>query len=176
MTCDRQAPFEIRRARPDEVEVLRSLIVESMGHWDHSPAYLAEATELMSLDADDVAHDEAFVLTVGTEIAAIARVSVTDRFAEIEELHVRPRWIGHGYGRALFEHVAQRAGERGAVVLRWSTDQHALGFYERMGGLSIGTEPSGIAGDDPLTLMELPLAAEAVLHRLDVSEPPDASR
>lgn len=159
MTRDTQTPFEFRRARPDEVEVLRSLIVESMGHWDRSPAYLAEATELMSLDADDVRRDEAFVLTVGTEIAAFSRVSVANRSAEIEELHVRPRWIGHGFGRALFEHVAHRTALRGAVVLRWSTDQHAIGFYKRMGGRSIGTEPSGIAGDDPLTLMELPLAA-----------------
>jgi GNAT superfamily N-acetyltransferase len=45
-------------------------------------------------------------------------------------------------------------------MLRWSTDQHSLGFYQRMGGQSIGTEPSGIAGDQPLTLMELPLAAQ----------------
>jgi GNAT superfamily N-acetyltransferase len=161
VTYDTQTPFEIRRARPDEVEALRSLIVESMGQWDRSSAYLAEATRLMSLNADDVARDEAFVLTVGTEIAAFCRVSVTDRSAEIEELHVRPRWIGHGYGRAMFEQAAQRAGQRGAVVLRWSTDQSAVGFYEHMGGRSIGTEPSGITGDDPLTLMELPLAAHA---------------
>jgi GNAT superfamily N-acetyltransferase len=161
VTRETQAPFEIRRARPDEVDVLRSLIVESMGHWDRSPAYLAEATELMSLDADDVRRDEAFVLTVGTEIAAFSRVSVANRSAEIEELHVRPRWIGHGFGRALFEHVAHRAAERGAAVLRWSTDQHAMGFYERMGGRSIGMKPSGIAGDDPLTLMELHLVAPA---------------
>jgi GNAT superfamily N-acetyltransferase len=149
--------FEIRRARPDEVEVVRSLIVESMGHWDRSPAYLAEAAELMSLDADDLARDEAFVLTIGPEIVAFSRVSLADRSAEIEELHVRPRWIGQGLGRALFEHAAQAARERGAVVLRWSTDPYALGFYTRMGGRVIGTEPSGIAGDDPLTLMEIPL-------------------
>jgi GNAT superfamily N-acetyltransferase len=159
VTRGTQAPFEIRRARPDEVEVVRSLIVESMGHWDRSPAYLAEATELMSLDARDLARDEAFVLTIGAEIAGFSRVSVTDRAAEIEEMHVQPRWIGHGFGSALFERVAERARQRGAVVLRWSTDQHSLGFYERMGGRVIGTEPSGIVGDDPLTLMELPLAA-----------------
>jgi GNAT superfamily N-acetyltransferase len=156
-----EAPFEIRRARPDEVEALRSLIAESMGHWDRSPAYLAEAISLMSLNADDVARDEAFVLVVGAEIAAFCRVSVTARSAEIEELHVRPHWIGHGYGRALFEHAALRAAQRRATVLRWSTDQHAAGFYEHMGGRSIGFEPSGIAGDDPLILMELRIADRA---------------
>ena len=129
-----------------------------MGHWDRGPAYLAEATALMSLDADDLARDESFVLTVGAEIVGFTRVSLTDRSAEIEELHVRPRWIGHGFGRALFEHVAECARERGADVLRWTVDRYALGFYLRMGGRIIGTEPSGIAGDEPLTGMEFPLA------------------
>jgi GNAT superfamily N-acetyltransferase len=101
------------------------------------------------------------VLVIGTEIAGFSRVSTAARTAEIEELHIRPRWIGQGYGRVLFEHLADRARERGALKIRWSTDQHSLGFYERMGGRVIGTEPSGIAGDDPLTLMELPLAAKS---------------
>jgi len=159
VTRDPRTPFEIRRARPDEVEVVRGLIVESMGHWNRGAGYLAEAAGLMSLDAGDLARDEAFVLTIGSEIAGFARISVTDRSAEIEEMHVRPIWIGHGLGRALFDHVAQHARQRGAVVLRWSTDRHAMGFYERMGGRVIGVEPSGIAGDDPLTLMELPFPA-----------------
>jgi GNAT superfamily N-acetyltransferase len=155
------APFEIRRARPNEIDVVRGLIVESMGHWDRSPAYLAEAAGLMSLDAGDLARDEAFVLVIDAEIAGFSRFSVAARTAEIEELHIRPRWIGRGYGRALFEHLAGRARQRGAVKMRWSTDQHSLGFYERMGGRVVGTEPSGIAGDVPLTLMELPLAANS---------------
>jgi hypothetical protein len=65
MSRDTQTPFEIRRALPDELQNIRSLIAESMGHWDRGPAYLAEAAELMSLDADDLARDEAFVLTIG---------------------------------------------------------------------------------------------------------------
>lgn len=51
--------------------------------------------------------------------------------------------------------AVQRAALRGAAALRWSTDRHALGFYQRMGGCVIGSEPSGMDGDDPLTLTEL---------------------
>ncbi|HSI98862.1 MAG TPA: GNAT family N-acetyltransferase, partial [Patescibacteria group bacterium] len=158
MPGETRMPPDIRRARPDEIEVVRRLIVESMGHWDRGPAYLAEAAELMSLDAGDLERDEAFVVTIGPEIVGFSRVSLSGPSAEIEELHVRPGWIGKGFGRALFEHAAQAAAQRGAVVLRWSTDPYALGFYERMGGRVIGTEPSGIANDAPLTLMEIELA------------------
>lgn len=149
----------IRRARPNEVDEIRSLIVESMGYWDHSPEYLAEAEELMSLDADDLARDEAFVLTIGTELAAFYRISLHGVVAEIEEMHVRPLWIGQGCGRALFEHAVHRAAQRGATTLRWSTERYALGFYLRMGGHTVGTEPSGIAGEEPPTVMEFPVLA-----------------
>jgi GNAT superfamily N-acetyltransferase len=139
------------------VDAIRSLIVASMSHWDHGAGYLAEAEGLMSLDVDDLERDEAFVVAVGAELAAFGRVSVSGRVAEIEELHVLPRWIGQGFGRALFEHAVQSASQRGAVRLRWTTEQNAVGFYERMGGRTIGSEASGIVGEDPLTVMELAL-------------------
>jgi GNAT superfamily N-acetyltransferase len=151
--------MQIRGARGAEVDDLRRLIVESMAYWEHGPAYLAAAQELMSLDADDMARDEAFVLEVDGERAGFCRVSVNGTVAEIEEMHLRPGWIGQGYGRDLFEHAAQRAAARGAHVLRWSTERNALGFYRRMGGRVVGTEPSGIAGEEPLILMELSVAA-----------------
>lgn len=147
----------IRRARPEETAAIRRLIVESMGYWDRSPAYLAGAEELMSLSADDIKRDEAFVLLTGGKFAAFYRVSVNGEEAEIEEMHIRPAWIGQGHGRTLFEHAVQRATARGAHVLHWSTDENAIGFYRRMGGAVVGTERSGIEGDEPLTLMELRL-------------------
>lgn len=149
---------EIRRARADEVDDLRRLIVDSMAYWDHGPAYLAAAEELMSLDADDLARDEAFVLEIGGERAGFYRISLQDGAAEIEEMHLRPARIGQGHGRRLFEHAAARAAKRGAHVLRWSTEKNTHGFYERMGGRVVGSEPSGIDGEEPLILMELRLA------------------
>ena len=37
----------------------------------------------------------------------------------LEDLWIEPRWIGHGVGRLLFEHVATRARELGAKRLSW---------------------------------------------------------
>ena len=51
----------------------------------------------------------------------------------LEDLWIEPRWIGHGVGRLLFEHVATRARELGAQRLEWEAEPNARGFYERMG-------------------------------------------
>lgn len=128
-----------------------------MAVWDKPAGYLEEAIGLMSLSPDDLERDEAWVLDDGTQIVGFLRVSVSGADAEIEELHLEPAWIGRGQGRRLFQQAVERARAVGAERLVWSTDRYALGFYLTMGGTITGSEPSGIGGDEPLTLMELSL-------------------
>jgi GNAT superfamily N-acetyltransferase len=59
----------------------------------------------------------------------------------VEDLFVRPEHRGGGTGRALLEHVARVAVERGCgrlelAVLDWN--EPALGFYEALGARSMG--------------------------------------
>lgn len=146
-----------RRALASQAGELRDLIVRSMGHWDHPPGYLVEAGQLMSLSAEDLRRDEAWVTLVDGAVAGFYRLSRADDRCEIEEFHLEPPMIGRGIGRRMFQHAAERARATGARWLVWSTDGNALGFYLRMGGEVTGTEPSGIAGDEPLTCMRLEL-------------------
>lgn len=155
-----QSPTDIafRHARPTEVGAIRDLIVRSMGHWDHSPGYLEEARELMSLSEGDLERDEAWVLLADAAVAGFYRLSRADASAaEIEEFHLEPPMIGRGIGGLMFEHACDRARAMDARWLVWSTDANALGFYLRMGGEITGTEPSGVENDQPLTSMRFGL-------------------
>jgi GNAT superfamily N-acetyltransferase len=54
----------------------------------------------------------------------------------LEDLYVRPDKRGRGAGRALLEHVARVARERGCGRLDWSVlnwNDPAIGFYRRLG-------------------------------------------
>ena len=148
---------DIRRARPEEAGAIRELIARSMAHWPHPPEYLDQAVELMSLSGDDLKRDEAWVAEREGALIGFYRISREGDIAEIEELHLEPPVVGKGLGRRLFEHASGRARAIGATALEWSTDGYALGFYRAMGGRTIGTSPSGIAGDPPLTRMRLDL-------------------
>ena len=145
-----------------DVDDVRALIARSMGHWPHDDAYLAQAVELMSLDADDLERDEAWILEDTAGAIGFYRISITGDSAEIEELHLEPDRIGHGFGRMLFEHARGRAKERGVTRLEWSCDEYALGFYLAMGGQITGSIPSGVTGDEPLTAMALVLPSSTV--------------
>ena len=146
-----------RRALPSEAEAARGLILRSMGHWDHGPGYMEQARELMSLSAEDLRREDAWMVLVDGAVAGFYRLSRADDAAEIEEFHLEPTMIGRGIGRRMFDHAAERARAIGATWLVWSTDANTLGFYLRMGGEITGTEPSGVDGDEPLTCMRLEL-------------------
>ena len=149
--------ISFRRALPSEAQSLRALVVRSMGHWEHPSGYLVEARQLMSLSAEDLQRDEAWVAVVDGAVAGFYRLSRADECAEIEEFHLEPPMIGRGVGRRMFQHAVWHARAVGARWLVWSTDANALGFYLRMGGEITGTTPSGIAGDVPLTCLRLDL-------------------
>jgi arginase len=152
-----------RRALPSEAGAVRGLIVRSMGHWDRPPGYLEAARELMSLSAEDLRRDDAWVVLVDGAVAGFYRLSRTAETAEIEEFHLEPPMIGRGIGRRMFEHASERGRAMGARWLVWSTDANSLGFYLRMGGEVTGTTPSGLEADEPLVCMRLELGSRWVL-------------
>ncbi len=54
----------------------------------------------------------------------------------LEDLFVRPPHRGSGVGRALLEHLARVAVERGCGRLEWAVldwNEPAIGFYQRLG-------------------------------------------
>ena len=151
----RVAAHRFRRAGAADVVAVRALIERSMAYWPRDAAYLAEAVELMSLAADDLERDEAWILEDEAGAIGFYRLSLAGDRAEIEELHLEPDRIGRGFGRTLFEHAVARATARNVKRLEWSCDANAQGFYLAMGGEVVGSRPSGIADDEPLTEMAI---------------------
>ena len=145
--------FPDRRAQPGDVEALRALTRRSMAYWPRDPAYLAEANRLLSLSAQDLARDQAWMVEHAGTPVGYYRLTLHGDLAEIEELFLEPEWIGHGIGRKLFGHAIATARRRGCTRLEWETDADAAGFYLAMGGREIGSRPSGIEGDGPLARM-----------------------
>lgn len=54
----------------------------------------------------------------------------------LEDLYVRPEHRGHGVGKALLQHLAALALQRGCGRLEWSVldwNEDAIGFYRKLG-------------------------------------------
>lgn len=54
----------------------------------------------------------------------------------VEDIYVKPRFRGHGFGRALLAHVARRCVAENCARLEWSVldwNEPAIGFYRAQG-------------------------------------------
>lgn len=85
----------------------------------------------------------------------IVRVDGDEAF--LRDLFVEPAYFRRGIGSALFTAAAEHARLSGAKRLRLGGDPNALGFYQRLGMVQVGEEPSIVGQGRMLPVMELAL-------------------
>ena len=138
--------IEIRRAHPEEADILTEIAHAAKRHWNYPESWIQQWQTDLTITREFITSHEVFAATINGEIAGCCALVVTDSLAEIEHMWIRPEQMGSGVGRALFEHARARAVERGATVLELSADPNAEGFYARMGAKRIGEVPADMNG------------------------------
>ena len=137
---------QIRRAQADEARVLTDIAHAAKRHWNYPEDWIEQWKFDLTITPDFISENEVFVALIDGEIGGCCALVLTETLAEIEHMWIRPEHMGHGIGRALFEHARDRARERLAHLLELSADPNAEGFYERMGLKSVGEVAADVAG------------------------------
>ena len=143
---------EIRRAHPNEAEVLTTIAHAAKRHWKYPEDWIAQWKLDLTITPEFMRDNEVFVAVLNAQIVGCCALVLTDSLAEIEHMWLRPEYMGSGIGRALFTHATGRAKERGARILELSGDPNAEGFYARMGAKRIGEITGGMSGEVNRTL------------------------
>ncbi|MDT7710222.1 MAG: hypothetical protein QOG20_5829 [Pseudonocardiales bacterium] len=145
----------LRRARPDEAGVLAALAVRSKGHWPYPAAFLDRFARTLGLTPEVVAANEVHVLERDGRVCGFSTLLLRGELAVLDDLWLDPAEIGRGSGRLLFEDAAARAAALGARTLEWEAEPHAVGFYERMGGVTAGWADSPLGRRLPVMRLVL---------------------
>ena len=136
------APHTLRPAEPRDVAAIVALITELADYERLSHLVQATPEKLFPQLFGDKPAAECVVAEVGGEVVAFAlffsnfSTFLAKPGLYLEDLYVRPAFRGGGLGKALLEHLACLAAERGCgrfewSVLDWNVD--AIGFYEKFG-------------------------------------------
>ncbi|MFQ6171283.1 GNAT family N-acetyltransferase [Oryzobacter sp. R7] len=159
---------EIRRARPDDLDVAGDLTADAYVGAGVIPAdapYLAflrdaahrdREAELWVAEVDGVVVGTVTYVEPGSALVEIARVDE----AEMRSLAVSPAATGAGVGEALTRHVIELARSRGygALVLSSSTTMHAAHrLYGRLGFARLPERDWSPVADVHLVAYILPL-------------------
>jgi len=124
-----------------DVEVLFGLILELAEYEKLSDAVTGDA-EVLRRSLFEQRAAEALLVEAGGEAVGYAIFFTTFSTFEcrpgiwLEDVYVRPEQRRGGVGRAVMEHLAALALERGYVRLEWTAldwNEPALRFYEKLG-------------------------------------------
>jgi GNAT superfamily N-acetyltransferase len=162
----------IRRASPDEAEVLTEIAHAAKRHWGYPENWIEHWKADLTITPDFIRHNEMYVAIAGEEIVGCCAIAFSnspaeDSPAELEHMWIKPEHMGTGVGRALFMRVRERAADLQVPLLEISADPNAEGFYHRMGARRIGEIQSEVEGQ-PRVLPRLSVDLNSV-HK---KEPP----
>jgi N-acetylglutamate synthase-like GNAT family acetyltransferase len=137
---------EIRRAEPEEADVLTQIAHAAKRHWKYPESWIAQWKPDLTITAEFIANNEVFVAVHDEQIIGCCALLLSNSTAELEHMWIDPRFMGSGVGRALFLHAKRRAQELGANLIELSADPNAEKFYERMGAKRVGQVPADVDG------------------------------
>ncbi len=135
-------PLKLRRATPADVPLIRELIAGLAAYEKLADACVATDALLLEHLFGARPHAEVIIAEYDMESAGFAlffhnfSTFLARPGIYLEDLFVRPAYRGHGIGKALLQHLAALAIERGCGRLEWSVldwNVDAIGFYERLG-------------------------------------------
>jgi N-acetylglutamate synthase-like GNAT family acetyltransferase len=138
--------IQIRRAHPDEADVLTEIAHAAKRHWGYPENWIEHWKDDLTITPDFIASNEMYVAVAGEEIAGCCALVLSDSQAELEHMWIKPAHMGNGVGRALFNQIVERGTQLKATGLELSADPNAEGFYQRMGATRIGEVRSEIEG------------------------------
>jgi GNAT superfamily N-acetyltransferase len=137
-----QHPLTIRSAQPADVPSIFELI-GALAEYEKLSHQVTGDAETLSLHLfGDRPYAEALVAQWEDKTIGFAlflhnySTFLTQPGIYLEDLFVLPNYRGKGIGKALLQHVAKIAIERGCGRLEWSVldwNEPAIGFYKNMG-------------------------------------------
>jgi GNAT superfamily N-acetyltransferase len=157
----------IRQAEAGDVDALSRLAWRSKAHWGYDDGFMTLAQGLLKLTPTTVMLQPTFLAEVDGVLAGFYALRPwrdlpeVAQAAELDYLFIDPPFIGHGVGRALFEHAVGVARAMGYHTLVIISDPNAEGFYQRMGAVTFGQSKSDIGEERWLPVMQLALRTPA---------------
>jgi len=146
--------------------MLSALAQRSKAHWDYDQEFLDRIRDSMRLTPSQIEQDDVWMLESDGVPLGYHRLVIGEP-AELEDLWVDPPHIGSGVGRRLFEHATSVARAAGASAIELDADPNAVGFYERMGAVTVGATASTIIPGRSLPRLRLELSgAESARARI----------
>lgn len=152
--------FLVTRANPSQATQLTEIAYAAKAFWKYPEHWLAfwRKRRDMTITASSVEDNPTFVAAKDHELIGFYTLILRQDTGFLENLFIKPDYIGKGIGKLLFQHAVEQAKQLGAKKLTLESDPNAKDFYEHMGMKQIGEKKSMLFEEERvLPIMEMEL-------------------
>jgi GNAT superfamily N-acetyltransferase len=142
--------IQIRRARPEEAELLTRIARAAKGYWSYPDRWMVLWQGILTITPEFISINQVYSATMNGSIVGFYGMIVSGSEAILDHLWVNPDQIGTGIGRELFSHAVNLARSMDAATIEIESDPNAEEFYKRMGATRIGVSRSQVDGMERL--------------------------
>jgi GNAT superfamily N-acetyltransferase len=139
--------LRIRSATPEEAAHLSALALESKALWGYGRDQLDRWALDLTISPAEIALHATYVAETSAKIVGFYQLRAGAASWILEHLWVQPAVTRQGIGSMLLNHALQTATNSAQLRVLVTGDPNAAGFYEREGGMKIGTTPAPVPGD-----------------------------
>lgn len=134
--------MEILRAKPEDAAALSEIAFAAKRHWGYPERWIQGWTDILTIRPEFIAGNETYAAYVDEQAVGFYTLARQLNRMSLEHLWVLPKYMGKGFGRALFNHAVERAHALGFESIVIESDPNAEGFYKRMGARPVGANVS----------------------------------
>jgi GNAT superfamily N-acetyltransferase len=147
----------IRRARPEEAEILSALAVDSEAYWGYAPEYMERFKTIYRVTVGFIKENPVYVLLESGQVQGFYGLLLGNGEPALEYFYIAREKIGRGFGTLLWKHLVEKCRELGIRELVIIAAPEAAGFYKRMGAVAAGElESRVLAGRKVIRLVYTP--------------------
>ncbi len=128
----------VRQADVADLPALRDVFRRSSWSNEGDRPLLELHPEFLEFSGESVAEGRTRVAVVAGQVAGFSTIVAAGSWWELEDLFVDPDVMARGVGRALVGDLVERARAAGIARIEVDGNEHALGFYERVGFVASG--------------------------------------
>lgn len=147
--------ISVRPAWPDEGPALSALAMEAKAHWGYDADFMELCRPELTVTRNTIGRERVRAAEAAGELVGFSWLRIDERKAWVENLFVRPAFIGRGVGHLLIRELLDYTRRHGIRLVHVEADPNATGFYESEGFSLCGEVPSGSIPGRMLPLMEL---------------------
>lgn len=128
-----------RNASAAEADILTEIAYRSEAYWGYDTEYMEKFREFYSVTQDFINRNPTVVIEGNNKpIGFYGILMEQEDEISLEYFFIEPEYIGHGYGKLLWNHLIEHCRNLGIRELDIVTSPQAKDFYVKMGAVHCG--------------------------------------